>query len=116
SLAALFYFGAGLLNVNNVNHNEAFFIDDIAHQCGHTVFYALTLDQSKYLIPPPDTPLQNITGNKDESRDVYGSFHELFTYTTILESINNELSNTNKTYEKVVLDELIARLGFYMNK
>jgi len=115
SMAALFYFGTGLLNVGNVEHNEAFFVDDMAHQCGHTIFYALTLDQAKFIIPPPSAPLKDFTANPNESRDVYGSFHGLFTYTTIIHAITSVIES-GAIIDTDVKNELIARLGFYLNK
>lgn len=115
SLATLFYYGTAFINIDNNNHSEVFFIDDISHQCGHNLFYALTLEYDKYIKCSTTTPLINYTKEKGESRDVYGAFHGLFTYTTIIDNLSKYLNKViyNNDDDKL---EAQARLGFYMNK
>lgn len=115
SMAALFYFGTAFMNVNNEKHGRVFFIDDISHQAGHTLFYGLTYDFGTYLIPPPTASLKNFTKLEGEARDVYGAFHGLFTYTAIIDSLTKFIE-TNMYIDKLEYTEAIARLGFYMNK
>lgn len=115
SMAALFYFGTAFMNVNNEKHGRVFFIDDISHQAGHTLFYGLTYDFETYLIPPPSTALKDFTKLQGEARDVYGAFHGLFTYTAIINTLTKFIESSMYN-DKLEYTEAIARLGFYMNK
>ncbi len=116
SMAALFYFGTAFLNIDSQNHNEVFFIDDLAHQCGHNIFYALTLDQKRYIVPSIDAKISDYAPQiENETRDVYGVFHGLFTYTTIIDSLSKCIE-LKVFKDDIRLNELIARLGFYMRK
>ncbi|WP_142685783.1 hypothetical protein [Chitinophaga polysaccharea] len=114
SMAALDYYGTAFLNIENQDHDEVFFVDDLAHQCGHLVFYALTLHPENFLRVSRDTPLKDFSGVEWEGRKVYGIFHGLFTYTCILSCLDRCLEHalfSGKQYR-----EALGRLGFYMNK
>lgn len=114
SLAALSFFGSVLLNIDNQNRSEVFFLDDLSHQCGHIIFYTLTLDTKDFLIPEPREKLKKFTKVEWEVRDVYGVFHGLFTYTCILNTLDKSIQK--KIFQKKKLIEVYARIGFYMNK
>ncbi len=114
SLAALTYYGVGFLNVVDLNRTEVFFVDDIAHQCGHVLYHALTLHSENYLRISKETPLKEFTNISGESRTVYGTFHGLFTYTTIIYILDKCLDN--HIFKNIEKHEAIGRLGFYMEK
>lgn len=114
SKASFGYFGTAFLNVKNEAHCEAFFIDDIAHQCGHVLFYALTMPPEQYFKPPPRTPINVFTHVDWEKRDIYGCLHGLFTYTTILYCLDKFLEKGSSNNR--LMHEATGRLAFYMNK
>lgn len=113
SFAGIQNHGTAYFNVENTRKSVVFFIDDIAHQCGHIIFNVLTLNFETYLKVPKDSPLSTHTSNPQELRGVYGAFHGLFTYTTILVSLNVFLE---KSTDSIFLHEAIGRIGFYLEK
>ena len=114
SMAALSYYGVGFINVANETRKKLFFVDDIAHQCGHVIYHALTLKVENFLKVHKESPLKEFTYIDGESRTVYGAFHGLFTYTTILHSLDKCLDNS--IFHENEKHEAIGRLGFYMDK
>jgi hypothetical protein len=114
SFTALHYFGTAFLNLAGQNQSEVFFLEDIAHQSGHTMFYTLTHDAAKFLKPNRNTLLKDFTHLQHDHRDIYGAFHGLFTYTTIFQCLH--LSFKNKWFEGEKEEEVLARMGFYYEK
>jgi hypothetical protein len=113
SFATLSAHGIGFFNVDETS-DEVFFLDDIAHQCGHGIFNAITREKDQYLAIDSETPLQMINGDPHELRSIYSALHGLFTFS----SINRILSTC---YEKEVFSgrqqhELLGRLSFNMKK
>jgi hypothetical protein len=114
SLAIITYHGTVFLNVGTGLNSPVFFLDDLAHQGGHVVFNALTLQTDDFLNVPKQTPLNQYTHAKHDERTVYGAFHGLFTYTSILHCLDYCLR-----HELLAADyraEALARLGFYTRK
>lgn len=114
SFATIFSYGTGFINMEGQDMSDLFFIDDIAHQCGHVVYYAVTLRTNQYLKVQRNTPLKLFTGVENDTRELYGAFHGLFTYTTILACMDRFLDRNDITQDE--RDEALARVGFYMNK
>ncbi|MGF7217674.1 hypothetical protein GGR92_003849 [Spirosoma lacussanchae] len=114
SMAAISYHGTAFINTEGQAHDEVFFIEDLAHQCGHIIFYALTLKANDFLKIRKETPVCDITGVQHDSRTVYGVFHGLFTYTTILYCLTECLKSGVFSYSQQL--ESIARIGFFMQK
>jgi hypothetical protein len=114
SFAAIHHFGTAFLNLGGQNQSEVFFLDDVAHQCGHTMYYALTHDATRFLKPNRFAKLKAFSGVSYDERGVYGAFHGLFTYTTTLHCLNIALKD--KWFEGEKEDEALARLGFYYKK
>jgi hypothetical protein len=113
SFAGISHHGTAYFNTENKIQTTVFFVDDIAHQCGHIIFNALTLDSDRYLRVPKNYPLSQFIENQHEKRGVYSAFHGLFTYTCILYSLDKLLeSDLNESFKY----EAIGRLGFYMDK
>lgn len=114
SLATISYHGTAFLNVGATANTRVFFLDDLAHQCGHIIFNALTLQTDDFLRVPKLTLLNQFTHDQRDQRSVYSVFHAFFTYTTILYCLDhciqyNLLAETERR-------EALARLGFYVSK
>lgn len=114
SFAAMYYFGTGFLNVEDQPYDEVFFIDDMAHQCGHVLYNTLTLRQSDYLAIDKDASLKEISGMEWEHRNIYGAFHGLFTYSTIVHCMDQCIEG--RLFDERQLKDAIGRIGFYMRK
>jgi hypothetical protein len=115
SFAGIQHHGTAYFNVENSEKSVVFFIDDIAHQCGHVIFNVLTLETNKFLRVSKDHPLNSYSANPYESRGVYGAFHGLFTYTTILYSLDKVIKSVD-LFDNGQCFEALARMGFYLNK
>lgn len=113
SFAGITCHGAAFLNTEGKEQDYIFFIDDIAHQCGHIIFNTLTLDYVNYINIPKETQLKDISPDSTEKRKVYGAFHGLFTYSCIIYSLSKCIDEI-KDPEKAVL--LTGRIGFYLIK
>jgi len=115
SFAGIMHHGTAYFNTENKIQTPVFFIDDIAHQCGHIIFNVITLDTPKYLKVPKDHPLRNYSTNPGEMRGAYGAFHGLFTYTCILHALDEVLQSQYFTNENLRF-EVLGRIGFYLHK
>ncbi|NHN25902.1 hypothetical protein FIA58_009470 [Flavobacterium jejuense] len=113
SFATLQYLGTTFINVNDQIANEIFFIDDLSHQCGHIIFYFLTLNAQDFFVPPMQTKL-SIYSNYKDNRSIYDVFHGLFTYTTTLNALSEAYKSEAFTEEQKT--EIIGRIGFYLQK
>lgn len=82
SFASIKAHGIAFFNVVD-NYNEIFFLDNIAHQCGHIIFHTLTLDKENLFNVSPHSRLSEVTGNPYHTGSIYGSFHGLFTQSNI---------------------------------
>ncbi|GAB3805722.1 hypothetical protein GCM10028819_39510 [Spirosoma humi] len=114
SMAAISYHGTAFINTEGQPNDEVFFIEDLAHQCGHIIFYALTLQTHNFLKPAKDTLLKKWTGLSYDTRSIYGALHGLFTYTTILHCLTRCLKLDAFNASQRV--EALARVGFFMKK
>ena len=114
SFAGIMHHGTAYFNTENKLQTPVFFVDDIAHQCGHIIFNVLTLDTPKYLKVPKDHPLKNYSSNPGEMRGAYGAFHGLFTYTCILNALHKVIQSQH--FSEILYHEAMGRIGFYMNK
>ncbi len=115
SFASISNHGTAYFNIENKQKSPIFFIDDIAHQCGHVIFNVLTLESTKFLKVSKDYPLKGFSTNSQENRGAYGAFHGLFTYTTILYSLDKVLKS-GILFDKKQRHEALGRMGFYMHK
>lgn len=114
SFAALHHFGTSFLNTKGNTDNPIFFLDDIAHQAGHVLFYSLTHNTEIFLKPNGNTLLKEFSGIESEDRTIYSAFHGLFTYTTILHCLDTcyrakNISNLQK-------EEILTRIGYICSK
>lgn len=113
SFATLSAHGAAFCNVDT-NSDAIFFVDDLAHQCGHIIFNAVTLQKYEYLSIEPHSPLSELVQRPDETRDVYSAFHGLFTYTLITRMMDHLLTSGDLS----VCDahHCRGRMAFYLGK
>ena len=91
-----------------------FFIEDLAHQCGHILFSALSVNRDDYLRVDSNTPLQQITGTEGEQRDLYTALHGVFTEALMCIALYYCLEAGVFTEAK--MHELLGRLSFVMKR
>lgn len=113
SFASLSAHGAAFLNVPD-NPSEVFFLDDFAHQGGHGVFNAATLDNGRYLRCDANTSLHDLGVDPADTRSVYAAFHGLFTYSMILSVLGTYLLSDDP--QGRIGHELRGRIAFYLLK
>ncbi|MDR0772662.1 MAG: hypothetical protein LBF15_06875 [Candidatus Peribacteria bacterium] len=116
SFASINHFGTSFINIYDQNPTDIYFMDEIAHQSGHTLFYLFTLNRNDFFKCPSNTPIKEFTGVSYDTRVVYGCFHSMFTLCTIIHSLNNYLSKSKGEFEKDKRNELIGRISFYLEK
>jgi hypothetical protein len=116
SFASRMHYGTSFLNCENRLCDPIFFLDDLAHQVGHTVFDALTLDHGAILAVDKDTHIKSVSTTyvEQEHRTVYFALHGLFTYTAIIHCLDQGLKK-RLFNDRQALDA-IGRIGFYMRK
>jgi hypothetical protein len=113
SFASMSLHGAAFLNVP-AQSDEVFFADDLAHQCGHMMFNALTQDKARVLARPAATLLRDIGDDPHDPRTLYSAFHGLFTYSTIL-WILQAYETPQRSSDRQRHDAL-GRIAFNLNK
>jgi HEXXH motif-containing protein len=91
-----------------------FLLEDLAHQCGHTVFAAWTSDPAHFLRVAPATPLRHHTGRIDDRRSVYEAFHGIFTEAAMVNCLGPCLGLPHA--DDVQRREILARLGFILRR
>ena len=116
SFAGIMQLGTAYLNIEGKEKSLIFFIDDIAHQCGHILFYFLTTNTTLYLKVHKDHPLKDFSLNPYEIRTVYDAFHGMFTLVTILYSLQTVIHDTRLNKDGLQVFEALARIGFYLSK
>ncbi len=112
SFASLSVHGAAFLNVPE-DACVVFYLDDLAHQCGHIIFNAVTLQKDAYLMCDPNTPLKSITNDINEPRSVYSTYHGLFTYTLIIRCLSRCMPLFSAGNDRL---HALARIAFYIQK
>jgi hypothetical protein len=100
----------GLAFVNAaLGADEVFFLEDLAHQCGHVVFSAQTLDKEECFEIDPETKLGTLTGVEDP-RSLYVALHGIVTEAAMVRCLDAAL--TAGVFAGRQRHELIGRLGF----
>jgi HEXXH motif-containing protein len=113
SFASLSLHGAAFLNVP-ADCEEVFFADDLAHQCGHMMFNALTQEKDRFLARSATTPLREICEDQHDPRTLYSAFHGLFTYSTILWILQSYETGGHSSDRQ--RHDALGRIGFNLNK
>ncbi len=70
--------GTAFLNAA-LGDDEVFFLEDLAHQCGHVIFSAATIDAAEIFVVSPDTPMAVFSGQQADERSVYVALHGVVT-------------------------------------
>jgi HEXXH motif-containing protein len=113
SFATLSAHGVAFLNVRDDNE-EMFFVDDLAHQCGHIMFNALTQEKERFLARPAATPLREFCPDQDDPRSLYSAFHGLFTFSTILWALQASVAREGLSDRQ--RHEALGRIAFNLRK
>jgi HEXXH motif-containing protein len=91
-----------------------FFVEDLAHQCGHVAFAAWTSEPARFMHVAPATPLRLHTGRGDDRRSVYEALHGIFTEAAMVGCLGPCLDLPDA--EPVQRLEILARLGFILRR
>lgn len=113
SFATLSAHGVAFLNAKDDN-DEVFFLDDLAHQCGHILFNALTHEKDRFLARPANTPLRDFCRDQDDPRSLYSAFHGLFTFSMILWILRTCVAR-DEFFERQ-RHETLGRIAFNLGK
>lgn len=89
-----------------------YFLDDIAHQCGHLVFSSIFFDRESLFDTDPDKPIGVYTRTPGDKRSVYVVFHAVFTEYLIARCLLSCGSDMDSEEEA----EVEGRLAFIMRK
>ncbi len=87
------------------------FLDEIVHQCSHSVFNMMTLPINEYILIDENTPLAELSSNplKKEERGFYDAYHGLYTITSIIYALIPVYRNTEFSIEDKF--ELLGRIS-----
>ncbi len=113
SFTSIFIHGFSLFNAFQENYNEVFFIEDISHQCGHTIFNAFLNSKIDLFLLNESTIIKSNNPNS-EGRSLVVVLHALYTYFAILENFEKCISNN--IFEGDKEHELNGRLVFTIYK
>ena len=113
SFASMFAHGTAFLNASDCD-DEVFFVEDLAHQCGHVLFNAVTLGLDQYFAVDPDTPLKTFTSMDSETRTLYDAFHGVFTEALMIQSLNS--CHENNDFKGRQAHELLGRIAFILRR
>jgi hypothetical protein len=113
SFASLQVNGAAFFNIKE-HDDEVFIVEDITHQCGHIVYYAVAYDRKTLLAAPEDTPLKNFTGNESDTRSVLNAFYALLPY--CFSNYCSKLCDDNHVFKDRQYHEFLGRFAFRMRK
>ena len=116
SFASLKAQGTGFFNTYQKDYNEVFFMDDIVHQTGHLIFFALIYDLPDFIQVDPDTTLESLEleNNTTETRNIHVVFHALYTYYTTFICLDAYLDIDDLEISKK--HEALGRMYFYIGK
>jgi hypothetical protein len=116
SFASLSANGIIFNNAYQENYNEVFFVDDIAHQSGHVIFYSLLYNSSEFYKIDCETIIEtlHLTSERSEPRNLRTIFHALYTYYTTFICLDACLNASVFKDEKE--HETLGRISFYLMK
>lgn len=116
SFASLSANGISFFNAYQEDYNEVFFVDDIAHQTGHVIFYSIMYNSTEFLKIDENTTMETLRLASEgfEDRNIRVIFHALYTYHTSFLCLNACL-NAN-VFSGSKKHESLGRIGFYIRK
>lgn len=115
SFASMFIKGAAFINVRNQDPSEIFFLEEITHQCGHVIFYPMSIDRQSHFSCDCETPMSEFTGIENDDRDVLNAFYAFFPQ-LYGDLIFDETLDRHLIKDPTLLKELIGRYAFRMYK
>ncbi len=75
------------------NDTVVYFLVELAHQTGHTIFNTILQRPQDYFAIDIQTPMKQLTHNPNEHRNVYDAFHGLYTTSKVAETLDYFLAN-----------------------
>jgi hypothetical protein len=105
--------GCIYLNVNDKS-TVSFFLEEIIHQCSHTVFNSVTFNVKDYFQVDPNKLLGDYFTNNDH-RTLNGAFHGIYTTGEIV-NIFLKLIKVENDFDKETKYELLGRLALNKNR
>jgi hypothetical protein len=118
SFATLSVHGCAFFNAFQDSYNEVFFIEDIAHQCGHIIFNTYLASEPDLFIIAPETNIASVEEVEDynETRSLLTVLHAMYTYDCIFTCFYDCLVNDVFRNEHRKRHELLGRLAFSILK
>jgi hypothetical protein len=113
SFAAKSAHGAIFCNVAS-DHDEVALLEDIAHQAAHVIFNACSHDPMRLIVIDPDTPMNSLCDEPQDTRPINAAFHALFTYTMICRVLTQVL-DADVLAERQA-HEILGRVGLILYK
>lgn len=113
SFATMSAHGTAFLNVSG-EESVAFFLEEIVHQAGHSVFDSLTLDRTDLFAVDPDSNLKDFTREAGEDRTIYVALHGAFTECLMCLTLTRCLDHAR--FEGRIAHELRGRLGLILRR
>ncbi|MAG56559.1 MAG: hypothetical protein CMJ83_09740 [Planctomycetes bacterium] len=99
-----------------LNADEVFFIEDLAHQCGHLLFSALSADPTTLVTVDPDMPLSSLAGTTEDPRTLHVALHGVFTECLMTRALHACLAGDIFPEGTRQRHELIGRLSFILKR
>lgn len=119
SFASINAHGTAFFNTRELDpaspDDTVFFYDELAHQCGHIIFNAVTVRRGDFLAVDPETSLRSVAPDEQDARTIYDALHGLYTEhmmsTCMLQLEQRALVQTARQAH-----ELRGRLSFIVHK
>ncbi|MDB4902201.1 MAG: hypothetical protein JWQ63_1482 [Mucilaginibacter sp.] len=105
--------GSLYFNVYQDTYDEVFFVDDIAHQSGHTILNNHNFNPKDFYKINPQDRVEDIIKRYDH-RNVNVLVHALYTYYTTFLCMDACIEHN--CFNEKQKTEAIARIGFYVDK
>ena len=106
--------GIAFLSLPKEHCTSMFFLEEIAHQCGHIMFSDMTFSANILFDGDEQLPIANITGERGDNRTVYVVCHALFTEMSIA-SVLYSCIRSGMLSDRELL-EARGRLAFVLKK
>lgn len=105
--------GTVYLNVNE-HSNATFFLEELIHQCSHTVFNAMTHDAKRLFLVDHNRSVGEFNGTGD-ARTLYGALHGIYTTGKIVD-LFIKLLKAQPNIDPELLHELCGRVAINKNR
>ncbi|MGH1516250.1 hypothetical protein [Chryseobacterium sp. JK1] len=115
SFASICTLNNAYVNLINEKVSDIFFLEEITHQCGHALFYPMSIDRDRLFIMDYTTPMSHFSGIETDDRDLINAFYSFFPQYSgnyIFDVILDHEENLDEDSRL----ELIGRYAFRMYK